>query len=297
MPKRSKKPKPADISKELRPISALCVIILFIYGLIGWNFFALKAESMRNYVNTEHNNQKFEVIGRSVSEASLMHRAEAAAAPTQKISSQVIPTMIYHKTPDNFEEQLIALRDRGYTTITMAELNDIVRGNIKGPAKPVAITFDDGFSDQLRAFDLLKKYNMKATYYIIVGGERSGWCIGTERKNFSCGDAYLGWDQIKSLMNSGLIEIGSHTINHLSLPSQSLAVQKDEIITSKSILEQKLGINITSFAYPYGMLNDQLAQIVRQAGYTNATGTSEGNTISVNNIFNIPRLRSTLKLP
>lgn len=234
-------------------------------------------------------------------------RAEIKIAPPIEVAKAVamssnrkiydIPALIYHKTPDNFEQQLIALRDKGYTTITMSELNEIIRGRTAGPAKPVAITFDDGFSDQLRAFDLLKKYNMKATFYIITGGELSNWCIGADRKNFSCGDSYMSWSEITNLKNSGLIEIGSHTLDHLSLPNQTLAVQRDQIIKSKKIIEDKLGIQITSFAYPYGRLNDTVANIVKEAGYTNATGTVENSVMSLDLIYNLPRLRSTLKLP
>jgi hypothetical protein len=221
--------------------------------------------------------------------------AQAAPISTKKIFN--IPALLYHKTPDNFEEQLLVLRDRGYTTITMSELNDIIRGKTAGPAKPVAITFDDGFSDQLRALELLKKYNMKATFYIIVGGDLSNWCIGVERNNLSCGDSYMNWQEIINLQRSGLVEIGSHTINHLSLPNQTLAVQRDEIIKSKKILEDKLGVSVTSFAYPYGNYNDSLVNIVKEAGYTNATSTVANSTMSVDLIYILPRLRSTLKLP
>jgi peptidoglycan/xylan/chitin deacetylase (PgdA/CDA1 family) len=107
----------------------------------------------------------------------------------------------------------------------------------------------------------------------------------------------MSWSEIINLKNSGLIEIGSHTLDHLSLPNQTFAVQKDQIIKSKKILEDKLGIQITTFAYPYGRLNDSVARIVREAGYTNATGTVENSIMSLDLIYNLPRLRSTLNLP
>ena len=107
----------------------------------------------------------------------------------------------------------------------------------------------------------------------------------------------MSWQEITNLEKSGLIEIGSHTINHLSLPSQTSAVQRDEIIRSKKILEDKLGIKINSFAYPYGKLDESLINMVKEAGYTNATGTVENSTMSIDLIYNLPRLRSTLKLP
>lgn len=294
---KSNKSNGSSNNKKLLFISLLSVAILMMYGYILFLYLGLKTENAKNYSPIASEKQIFKPIGKSVDENMLAKEDVASSVMPAKPVSYVIPTMLYHKTPDNFEEQLIVLRDRGYTTITMTELNNIVRGIIKSPPKPIAITFDDGFTDQLRAFELLKKYNMKATFYIITAGERSGWCIGADRKNANCGDAYLSWGQIKTIHDSGLIEIGSHTINHLSLPGQSYAVQKEEIVKSKAIIEQKLGIKVSSFAYPYGKLNDQVMNIVKEAGYLNATGTLEGDVVSIDNIFNIPRLRSTLKLP
>lgn len=274
----------------------LVVLTMLCYGFVYWNYIKIQNDNVSSSIS--QGATLLQPVGK---------RAEIKAVPAVEIAQAApvtgnkkiynIPALIYHKTPDNFEQQLIALRDKGYTTITMSELNEIIRGRSKGPAKPAVITFDDGFSDQLKAFDLLKKYNMKATFYIIIGGELSNWCIGAERKNFSCGDGYMTWPEIINLKNSGLIEIGSHTIDHLSLPNQTLAVQRDQIIRSKKILEEKLGIPITSFAYPYGRLNDSVVSIVKEAGYTNATSTVENTSMSIDLIYNLPRLRSTLNLP
>ena len=274
----------------------LTSIILICNGFIFWSYVNLKLEN--NKTSIEDGTQIILMpVGKKAEIKISPPLATAQAASVNENKIYNIPSLIYHKTPDNFEEQLTVLKDRGYTTITMSELNDIIRGKITGPPKPVAITFDDGFSDQLKAFDLLKKYNMKATFYIIIGGDLSNWCIGAERKNFSCGDSYMSWQEITNIQKSGLIEIGSHTFNHLSLPSQTSAVQRDEIIRSKKILEDKLGIKINSFAYPYGKLDESLINMVKEAGYTNATGTVENSIMSLELIYNLPRLRSTLKLP
>lgn len=281
---------------KLLVVTILTTVILLIYGYIFLSYYAF-AKDNHGGSSDDVAVQLFKPVGKSVDENLLSEEKPASSAIPEKPVAYIIPTMLYHKTPDNFEEQLIVLRDRGYTTITMSELNNIVRGKAQLPAKPIAITFDDGFTDQLRAFELLKKYNMKSTFYIITGGERSGWCIGADRRSSNCGDSYLNWEQIKKIHDSGLVEIGSHTINHLSLPGLSYAVAREEIIKSKDIIEEKMGIKVTSFAYPYGRLDSSLMAIVQEAGYLNATGTSEGDVISIDNIYNIPRLRSTLKLP
>jgi peptidoglycan/xylan/chitin deacetylase (PgdA/CDA1 family) len=282
-------------------IVAILIIVAASYGFAFLNYFNTEANNVKYYVNSGYASDNVRPIAKEADEAYInLASSKVNSNINQSVQAPInynIPVLIYHKTPDNFEEQLQALREKGYSTITMNELNSIVRGYSKAPPKPAAITFDDGFSDQSRAFELLKKYNMKATFYIIVGGDNSDWCIGAERRNLTCGDAYMNWGEIKKLSDSGLIEIGAHTINHLSLPDIPITAARVEIFNSKSIIQQKIGKDVNSFAYPYGKMNQQLADLVAQAGYTNATGTKEGSIINLANIYDIPRLRSTLKLP
>lgn len=271
------------------------LVVLINMAILIINFRA-EQESQHRHLS---NGVMLEPIGRRAKVESPVAKPSTIVgqASAAEAKQTFIPVLLYHKTPDNFEQQLVALRDKGYTTITMAEMYAVITGSAARPSKPAVITFDDGFSDQLKAVELLKKYNMKATFYIIVGGELSNWCIGAERKNTNCGDAYLSWDDIKNIKDSGLIEIGAHTIDHLSLPNQSQAIQRDQIIRSKRIIEEKLGIKVSSFAYPYGRLSDFTAAVVKEAGYTNAAGTTESSMVSIDNIYNIPRIRTTLNLP
>jgi hypothetical protein len=87
-------------------------------------------------------------------------KAESLAQSNKNV---YLPILLYHKTPADFEEQIKILVSRGYTTVTMSEAADILKGSVRSPTKPIAITFDDGFKDQFKAFDILKKYNLKST--------------------------------------------------------------------------------------------------------------------------------------
>jgi peptidoglycan/xylan/chitin deacetylase (PgdA/CDA1 family) len=209
----------------------------------------------------------------------------------------VLPIIMYHKTPMDFESQMKLLVDKGYTTVTMSEATEIITGRIKGPDKPVAISFDDGFSDQLKAMEILKKLNLKSTFYIIVGSKNSGWCIGAEKKAGNCGDAYMNWNDIKFIKSTGLVEIGSHTMDHSSLSSQNENVQRYEIFESKRIIEEKLGVKINSFAYPYGKYNDLTRRLVYEAGYTNAVTVNSSNMQIPNRVFELFRIRNANDLP
>lgn len=222
----------------------------------------------------------------------------APAAPSSPIVSKFIPILLYHKTPVDFEAQLGVLQNRGYTTITMAQVGCGLRGSCALPAKPVVITFDDGFSDQLRALDSLKKYNMRGTFYMIIGGDRSKHCIGIERTpGAPCGDAYLNWDETKQLAASPLVEIGAHTVDHLALASLSAADQTFQMQESKRRLEEMLGRAITTLAYPYGSFTAITAQIAQQLGFSTAVSTIPGSDQTVGMLYSLHRIRDTYKLP
>jgi peptidoglycan/xylan/chitin deacetylase (PgdA/CDA1 family) len=179
----------------------------------------------------------------------------------------------------------------------MNELGNYLYIGSNLPEKPVVITFDDGFLDQLKAFELLKKYNMKATLYLIIGGERSGYCIGITRTDLRCGDDYMSWSQIKNLLNSGLIEIGAHTLNHADLTTLPIQNQLDEINESKKRLEDMYNVSVTTFAYPYGRYNNDSLESVSKAGFLTAVTTHSGTIQTTQTRLISPRVRNALLLP
>ena len=217
--------------------------------------------------------------------------------PTPLEFNLQIPILIYHKTPDRFDDILTRLRQKGYSTVTLDEVETALRSRRPIAGKPLVITFDDGFTDQLAAFAALKKHNMKAVFYIISGGDASHYCIGANRTNTSCGDNYLTWDQIRQLDQSGLIEIGGHTVDHLSLPSVQSSLLQFEITQNKTEIETQLGHPIRHFAYPYGSYNQSVINAVRNAGYSSAVSTHFGVNQTVSQLYSMPRVRDADKLP
>jgi peptidoglycan/xylan/chitin deacetylase (PgdA/CDA1 family) len=214
-----------------------------------------------------------------------------------------LPIVLYHYTPPNFDQQLSYLEGHHYTVIDMDQALAGMHGGPL-PAKPVVLTFDDGFADQMRAFEMLKQHNMRATFYIIDGGAESRWCIGAGRRYGDpsqppggCGDAYLTWDQVRQLDRSGLITIGGHTVNHRNLATLSAADQQFEIAQGKTMLEQELGHGVRHFAYPYGTYNATSIAIAQAAGYATAVTTQPGNEQPAGSEFTLRRIRDTLSLP
>ncbi len=220
------------------------------------------------------------------------------------IGEQVVPIVMYHTTPANFDAQLIHLERRGYTTVDFGQVTAALGGGAALPDKPVVITFDDGFEDQMRAFEMLQRHHMKATFYIINGGEASQWCIGAGRRYGDpaqpaegCGDDYLTWDQVRQLDRSGLVTIGGHTLDHTNLPALPPDQQRLEITASKLDIEAQIGHSIHDFAYPYGSFDAVTMALVQEAGYTTAVTTTAGIYQSLSSLYTLPRIRDAMTLP
>ncbi|MEO7617898.1 MAG: polysaccharide deacetylase family protein [Candidatus Saccharibacteria bacterium] len=209
------------------------------------------------------------------------------------------PILLYHHPPANIEEQFSYLVDHGYQSVSLQQVADAQNGKAGLPDKPIVITFDDGFADQMPMLDLLKKYNLKAVFYIINGGQASNFHIGANKKanDPEGGDAYLSWEQIKVLDESGVVEIAGHTMDHLDLAKNDSDIQRYEIIEGKHYLEAKLGHTVTDFCYPYGAFNASAIQIAKEAGYTTATTTLPGTDQSLASPFTMRRIRDAILLP
>lgn len=181
-------------------------------------------------------------------------------------------------TPYAFEEQIKTFKDNGYTFLTASDVSDILDGRKKMPKKPVVITFDDGYRDfYTDAFPILKKYQAKATAYIVP--------------NFLDRPNYMFVSQVEEIIKSGLVEIGAHTLNHVYLKGIDAKIAKEEIAESKKELEKKFNIEVVSFAYPYGAFDQETEKLVKEAGFKTAVSTILGIAVSRENRYFIYRIR------
>lgn len=180
--------------------------------------------------------------------------------------------------PATFERHLKDLRGAGYDTYFVKDVPDILNGNIHYSPKSVILSFDDGYEDFYTVvFPLLKKYHMRATLYVIYD------FIG--RKGF------VTHDQIQELIDSDLVEIGSHTLDHLYLKGLPDKIVEKQIKESKKKFEEDYHIKIFTFAYPYGAMSPYAIQQVKEAGYTTATSVISGTLQSEENLFFLSRIR------
>lgn len=162
-------------------------------------------------------------------------------------------------TPEVFDEQMQYLGTAGYHVVSFSALENYFRDNTPLPAHPIIISFDDGWSDQfIYAFPILEKYHYTATFFVFTNP------IGTK--------GFITWDELRIMQKAGMT-IGSHSRSHpyLTKVIGSTALW-NEISGSKQTLEQRLGIPIHEFAYPFGQYNPAILAAVEQAGYRSARG-------------------------
>lgn len=181
-------------------------------------------------------------------------------------------------TPYFFEKQLQTFLQHGYKVISFRDLTKALEGEEALPPKPVILTFDDGYRDfYTDAYPLLKKYQIKATNFVIYNHlGRSG---------------NLTKEQVKEMLASGLVTIGSHTLNHANLVTLKPERARAEILESKKKLEEEFGIKVLDFAYPYGFYNHQVEELVKEAGYETASSLVVGVQQSSQNVFHLSRIK------
>ena len=179
------------------------------------------------------------------------------------------PMLYYHDVPSEagLEAQLYALVRAGYKPTTVAAVLDALEGKTPPPEGCIVLTFDDALRSQHRnALPVLKRWAMNGTFYMMPGF-RDGVHV------------YMTPDEIKDVAAAGM-EIGSHTLNHASLPalrSVNPGAFFAEILVSRSELEEMIGRPIETFAYPNGAVDAPTAAEIENAGYRGAVSTIQGN--------------------
>lgn len=191
--------------------------------------------------------------------------------------------LVYHGTPSatkrdgckfsvaaaDFALHLDMLCEFGWHTAYVRDL----AGAAALPEKTVIITFDDGFADNYsNAFLPLKERNMRATWFVV--SQRIGSCadwMGEPRLQLPT----MGIAELRELAASGM-EIGSHTRTHADLTTLSSSQLDEQISGSRQDLEDALGGEVTSFAYPFGRSSPATVEAVGKAGYRFACLTKPG---------------------
>lgn len=207
-------------------------------------------------------------------------------------SSSVVPVLMYHSidpngdkmapyvSPEAFKKQMEFLAEHHYDTVTPEKVVAIMKKAEKMPRRAVAITADDGFENfYTYAFPLLKKYNLKATVFMIIDK------IGEP--------GMLNRRQLREMSDSGLVTIGSHTKSHPWLPTISVDEDRlhEELAGSKKTLEESLGKSVNFICYPNGGFNDLIKETAKEAGYEGGFTTNPVRRSDIDDVYAIRRIK------
>ena len=203
-----------------------------------------------------------------------------------------IPILVYHSISNDvsglslslneFEKHIIYLKDKNYETINFDQINSTKN-------KQIIITFDDGYKDLISSvLPILKKHNFNATCFVVSSmlGKKNMWDMS--KKNFIQKDL-MNLNDIREWVDNGMF-IGSHSHNHLDLTSLNVDKMTNELTYSKKILEDKIGVKIKNFSYPYGKVNNLVYKKTKEI-FEKATTTNRGRfDINIHDFHLIPRI-------
>lgn len=192
-----------------------------------------------------------------------------------------------------FEEHLKYFSSNDWKFIKMSELDEY-----ENKDKVVAITFDDGYlNNYTHALPLLKKYNACATLYLVIDRHENDWSIKKNPKHNTgvlANEEKLQDEHISEMLESGVFELGGHTITHPFLPSISIEEKEAEMIGCKDLLENTFNTKVSSFAYPFGIYKDDDINIIKNSNYNSAVTTDEG-VASLESRFELKRIKASGK--
>jgi peptidoglycan/xylan/chitin deacetylase (PgdA/CDA1 family) len=178
--------------------------------------------------------------------------------------------------PATFLAELAALHDHGYHTITQAQLFRALYSGKSLPTKPVIISVDDGYIDDVRTIlPDLERFHMVATFFVITGRMHE--------------PGFLNANAIRKLDRAGM-DVGDHTAHHVDLRMLTPSELRQETAGSRHVLEHVLGHPVYFFAYPFGAYDDAVISAVKAAGFTMAYSTAGGSTESTTAPLTMPRI-------
>ncbi|WBO84853.1 glycosyltransferase [Hymenobacter yonginensis] len=204
-----------------------------------------------------------------------------------------LPVLMYHKIPteplqtkhrifvtkDRFEEHLRFFRQQQFTPITFLDYLAFANGErplADFPARPLILTFDDGYLDNYtNLLPLMQQYGYRGVLYLLGDPaiRYNYWDVDTDPTEPR--SDIMDEAQKRAFVAAGW-EIGAHTMRHARLPELPAAEAAQEIQYSKTALEQALATRIVSFAYPYGALTPETKAQVHAAGFAFGVATDTG---------------------
>lgn len=223
--------------------------------------------------------------------------ATVASLAPARAADPGIPILLYHRfhptqagsttvTTPVFEEQLAWLAEHHFSVVRLGSVVAALRGNGQLAPQTVVITVDDGRRSQYtQMFPIIQRYHVPVTLFVYTNA------ISYEP------DA-LTWEEIGEMVNSGLVDVQSHTCSHPFFererarrsPSDYEAFVATELGKSKKTLEERLNRPVDLLAWPYGIFDSALERAAARAGYVAAFSVVGRLAHSGEDLFSLPRI-------
>jgi peptidoglycan/xylan/chitin deacetylase (PgdA/CDA1 family) len=162
--------------------------------------------------------------------------------------------------------------------------------------RELAITFDDGFRNQLEhGAPLLRDHGFSGCFYLIAGlvgaDDAAAEAFCRDRILMRAGVAPMGWEEARELLEQGH-EVGSHTMTHPNLAAADDATIASELAQSRSALHERLGVEIAHFCPPFGdaaRFDQRVSTTAQATGYRSCATSLRGVNRSPGDVWALRR--------
>ena len=180
---------------------------------------------------------------------------------------------IYSLSPNSFVEEMELLKEQCVKNdLKIVPFGDEVPGSL-------SLTFDDGYRDNLHiAAPLMEKFGFP--FHIFLNPT----LIESGRDNF------LSIEDIRQLSTNPLVSLGLHGYSHEPLTSLSTQSVLKEVELAKSWFEDVVNRQATTFSYPHGSVDDRIAYLIKQCGFTVAACSKFGPITMKSDRLRLPRI-------
>lgn len=181
--------------------------------------------------------------------------------------------------PEHFEAQLQYLFREGYQTVTLADVHARLSTGKPLPARPIVLTFDDGYKDAYTIVTpLLQKFGFVGEFFVLATPAHYE------------AEHYLSWNEMQDMAAAGM-SMQAHGRDHVDLTNRSYDFLVYQILGAREAVEAHTGAPVQFFCYPSGRHDADAEAVVASAGYLGSVTTAWGNELSLDNAYTWPRIR------
>ena len=181
--------------------------------------------------------------------------------------------------PERFEAQLHYLFREGYQTVTLADVHARLTTGKPLPARPIVLTFDDGYKDAYTIVTpLLQQFGFVGEFFVLATPAHYE------------AEPYLTWNEMQEMAAAGM-SMQAHGRDHVDLTNRSYDFLVYQILGAREAVEAHTGTPVHFFCYPSGRHDADTEAVVASAGYLGGVTTAWGNELTLDNAYAWPRIR------